>query len=100
MNSYPWYTTNPKPPKQVIEEIPSDGILDQVIYPDLDELNANVDQELLRPFFDRSKKPLKRSLHDSEYGSEESIGKLSVKPDVDRAKKVSVTGDVLDHCTA
>ncbi|KAL0269128.1 UNVERIFIED_CONTAM: hypothetical protein PYX00_006961 [Menopon gallinae] len=90
LNSYPWYTTNPKPPRPHVEEITSDIILDQIIYPELDDLNTNVNQEFLKPFFDRSKKP---TLNESDVmGKNHLIDSgfdQSGRPNIDRSKKAA-----------
>lgn len=94
LNSYPWYTTKPvKPPLHHHEDILTDGNLDSVIYPDLDELNANIEQASLKPYFDRSKKPLKRTLNDLDYMESDDLliekhDEIS-RPSFDRAKKAA-----------
>lgn len=89
-------TTNPKPLRPSIADSQSDGFLDQVIYPDLpalDDFNTNVEQEFLKPYFDRSKKPLKRTLNDIDYSTSDEVlmekPEVEARPSFDRAKKAA-----------
>lgn len=95
LNSYPWYTTKAiKVPLFHHDDVLPDGNLDLVEYPDLDEVNANTEQEMFKPFFDRSKKPLERTVNDFGYYESDKLlierhDEIS-RPNVDRAKKVLI----------
>lgn len=89
LNSYPWNTTNPKIQRPLMEETVSEIILDQIIYPELDDINANVEQEFLKPFFDKTTKSFSEPIKGIDYDGSELVVEHASRPSFDRTKKVN-----------
>ncbi|KAK6635733.1 hypothetical protein RUM44_000987 [Polyplax serrata] len=89
LNSYPWNTTNPKIQRPLMEETVSEIILDQIIYPELDDINANVEQEFLKPFFDKTTKSFSEPIKGIDYDGSELVVEHASRPSFDRTKKAA-----------